>query len=241
MVKNLSILYFLINCVIGNSNLVYTIIRKRQVFHTLANLPTDHVSISKSLNKRSRKQLQSVSSNGVAESMEGSRPAQPAEPGTLKATLLDTPGIEKMTEQESAHPSSTPQSPKSPEPLEVVEEQSRSESRLEDEVFSEDAKQESAVSQSPESEQPPKPLKHSVSQRGGLRVGDSLSPPGPNMAAWNPSVEWVATWKSKLPLQTIMRLLQVLVPQVEKICIDKYVIFFRLSFILFDCFQGSYG
>lgn len=30
------------------------------------------------------------------------------------------------------------------------------------------------------------------------------------------------SWKEKLPLQTIMRLLQVLVPQVEKICIDKY-------------------
>lgn len=31
----------------------------------------------------------------------------------------------------------------------------------------------------------------------------------------------ILSWKSKLPLQTIMRLLQVLVPQVEKICIDK--------------------
>ncbi|KAM9748904.1 protein HID1 isoform 3-T3 [Dama dama] len=38
---------------------------------------------------------------------------------------------------------------------------------------------------------------------------------------WNPTSEWVLSWKSKLPLQTIMRLLQVLVPQVEKICIDK--------------------
>lgn len=35
------------------------------------------------------------------------------------------------------------------------------------------------------------------------------------------SVPQVLSWKSKLPLQTIMRLLQVLVPQVEKICIDK--------------------
>ena len=31
----------------------------------------------------------------------------------------------------------------------------------------------------------------------------------------------VQSWKQKLPLQTIMRMLQVLVPQVEKICIDK--------------------
>ena len=38
---------------------------------------------------------------------------------------------------------------------------------------------------------------------------------------WRPTGEWVSSWKSKLPLQTIMRLLQVLVPQVEKICIDK--------------------
>lgn len=38
---------------------------------------------------------------------------------------------------------------------------------------------------------------------------------------WKPTPEWIESWKSKLPLQTIMRLLQVLVPQVEKICIDK--------------------
>ncbi|NXX71843.1 HID1 protein, partial [Spizella passerina] len=38
---------------------------------------------------------------------------------------------------------------------------------------------------------------------------------------WTPTPDWVMSWKSKLPLQTIMRLLQVLVPQVEKICIDK--------------------
>lgn len=38
---------------------------------------------------------------------------------------------------------------------------------------------------------------------------------------WVASSEWAEAWKAKLPLQTIMRLLQVLVPQVEKICIDK--------------------
>jgi hypothetical protein len=40
--------------------------------------------------------------------MEGSHPAQPAEPGTLKASLLDTPDIDNMTEKESAHPLSSP-------------------------------------------------------------------------------------------------------------------------------------
>ena len=42
-------------CLPGNCNLVYTIIRKRQVFHQLANLPTDHSSIAKALTKRGKK------------------------------------------------------------------------------------------------------------------------------------------------------------------------------------------
>lgn len=111
----------------GNSNLVYTIIRKRQVFHALANLPSDCNTIAKSLSKRQRRHVPASTSNeNVSEAaMEGSHPAQPAEPGTLKASLLETPGkfiisfrfikrivirsylflgIEKMTEKESAHP-----------------------------------------------------------------------------------------------------------------------------------------
>lgn len=42
---------------------------------------------------------------------------------------------------------------------------------------------------------------------------------------WKPTSEWVASWKHKLPLQTIMRMLQVLVPQVEKMCLDKGTFF----------------
>ena len=38
---------------------------------------------------------------------------------------------------------------------------------------------------------------------------------------WSPTSDWVQSWKGKLPLQTIMRLLQVLVPQVEQICMDR--------------------
>lgn len=125
----------------GNSNLVYTIIRKRQVFHALANLPCDYGSISRSLTKRAasfrskgaaapgasgtisdsrpaspatgdRALITSSTSHEslVEEAMEGSHPAQPAEPGTLKATLPDTPAIGQMTEKESAHPQSQPPS-----------------------------------------------------------------------------------------------------------------------------------
>lgn len=79
----------------GNSNLVYTIIRKRQVFHSLASLPVDCGTIGKCLNRRTKKnENESTTTDETPESpsMEGSRPAQPAEPGTLKATLMDTPG-----------------------------------------------------------------------------------------------------------------------------------------------------
>lgn len=54
-------------------------------------------------------------------SMEGSRPAQPAEPGTLNATLPDTPAIDKMTGRESAHsPESQQAPPPQPQPTEPV-------------------------------------------------------------------------------------------------------------------------
>lgn len=47
----------------GNSNLVYTIIRKRHVFHSLANLPSDYGAISKSMNRRVKTRLNSSTSH----------------------------------------------------------------------------------------------------------------------------------------------------------------------------------
>ncbi|KAH3863479.1 hypothetical protein DPMN_026468 [Dreissena polymorpha] len=76
----------------GNCNLVYTIIRKRQVFHQLANLPTDHTSIAKALTKKGRKLTQpSTPDEKGPQTMEGALPAAEAEPGTLKVSLAATP------------------------------------------------------------------------------------------------------------------------------------------------------
>ncbi|XP_071645526.1 protein HID1 isoform X2 [Temnothorax longispinosus] len=184
----------------GNSNLVYTIIRKRQVFHALANLPSDCNTIAKSLSKRQRRHMPASTSNeNVSEAaMEGSHPAQPAEPGTLKASLLETPGIEKMTEKESAHPLSPSASVDIGKSI-----SNRSESKM-------DIAEESMNA-----------TKNSIVPKGGIRVAEQTSTNVNNVHQWVPSSDWVYQWKSKLPLQTIMRLLQVLVPQVEKICIDK--------------------
>ncbi|KAJ6660385.1 hypothetical protein lerEdw1_017808 [Lerista edwardsae] len=208
----------------GNSNLVYAIIRKRNVFHQLANLPTDLQSIQKAL-QRKKKAPEPISRTNSQEgvSMEGSRPAAPAEPGTLKTSLVATPGqfnlfmkswapifegvyicihlqnikfygIDKLTEKSQVSEDGTMRS-------------------LEPES-----------SQSPTEGSPPGIVSDTESWSGGSsqpkqdrRRLSSASSSG----QWNPTPEWVVSWKSKLPLQTIMRLLQVLVPQVEKICIDK--------------------
>ncbi|VVD01117.1 unnamed protein product [Leptidea sinapis] len=116
----------------GNSNLVYTIIRKRAVFHNLANLPQERSAIARSLAANSKQTTE-----------------------TLPRYLV-LPSIYFQIY--------------CPESLAACEE------RVE------------------------------LSGGGG---------------GWAPSSEWVARWRGRLPLQTIMRLLQVLVPQVEKICIDK--------------------
>ncbi|XP_062555884.1 protein HID1 [Armigeres subalbatus] len=236
----------------GNSNLVYTIIRKRQVFHALANLPTDAAGIARCISNRKGGKLNNSShgsregvrnqpnnevlpsttnagnesedeitirtgqlsvddkqpsdeedsrSEIVEESMEGSRPAQPAEPGTLKATLLDTPDIAQMTESESAHPSADAATPSPVEP-------------------SAKTPMGEASSKGSPSKVQLSPIKRSVAQRGSIRVSPGAGH-GSQTKVWQPASEWVQSWRSKLPLQTIMRLLQVLVPQVEKICIDK--------------------
>ncbi|XP_036267996.1 protein HID1 isoform X1 [Pipistrellus kuhlii] len=170
----------------GNSNLVYAIIRKRSVFHQLANLPSDPPAIHKALQRR-RKAPEPLSRSGSQEgaSMEGSRPAAPAEPGTLKTSLVATPGIDKLTEKSQVSEDGTlrslePAPPQSPE------------------------------DGSPADEEPSPTWREQ-------RRPSSASASG----QWSPTPEWVLSWKAKLPLQTIMRLLQVLVPQVEKICIDK--------------------
>ncbi|KAL1494941.1 hypothetical protein ABEB36_010442 [Hypothenemus hampei] len=214
----------------GNSNLVYTIIRKRQVFHGLANLPSDYGTIAKSIDRKAKymKLRNSMSNENISEmTMEGSRPALPAEPGTLNATLPDTPQIGQMTGHESAHPTSgtdieqpltnglstlTLNSPTGTSGVigngtTLAEDDKNEESTLPPQHTPNNADLSSVN------------LTRTVNTRNSLRV--STVNDHTNNGQWMPTGEWVHSWKSKLPLQTIMRLLQVLVPQVEKICIDK--------------------
>ncbi|XP_017796160.1 PREDICTED: LOW QUALITY PROTEIN: protein HID1 [Habropoda laboriosa] len=163
----------------GNSNLVYTIIRKRQVFHALANLPSDCNTIARSLSKRQRRHM----------------PASTSHENVNEAAMEGFPtGIEKMTEKESAHPLSPSVS------VDVGKPNHQNNVGGTEDLMNSN--------------------KNSVIPKGGIRVAEHTNSSN-NINQWVPSSEWVYQWKSKLPLQTIMRLLQVLVPQVEKICIDK--------------------
>ncbi|XP_045924892.1 protein HID1b [Micropterus dolomieu] len=171
----------------GNSNLVYAIIRKRNVFHQLANLPSDKASIQKALQKKKKSGISRTNST-EAEFMEGTRPSVPAEPGTLKASLEATPGIDKITEKTQVGEDGT---------LIAVPHSDSTQTTADN----------SAVAGASDTE--------SNSER------DHEADHTESEAARCADPEWVLSWKVKLPLQTIMRLLQVLVPQVEKICIDK--------------------
>ncbi|PIK51627.1 hypothetical protein BSL78_11499 [Apostichopus japonicus] len=92
----------------GNSNLVYTIIRKRNVFHQLANLPTDQSSISQALTRRGKKSAPTPTGEQTEQPMmEGALPPVDAEPGTFKASLAATPGYSDSDATDSSHLSDT--------------------------------------------------------------------------------------------------------------------------------------
>ncbi|XP_014664114.1 PREDICTED: protein HID1-like [Priapulus caudatus] len=228
----------------GNSSLVYTIIRKRNVFHQLVNLPTDGPTIAKTIAKKGKKLLTQGTVDKVQEepeTMEGAMPAKEAEPGTLKVSLAATPAISKMTEQ--SHPTTT--TANQPTLKEVAENAMSIQEGIAMQPPTEDADEshDAAVAEGTESA-PEDEGKHDSGTSRQLEKSKSLpTPPASptysvqstkseaimmkrsdtciNPAAWVPTCDWVLSWKQKLPLQTIMRMLQVLVPQVEKICIDK--------------------
>ncbi|XP_071385557.1 protein HID1b isoform X1 [Centroberyx affinis] len=186
----------------GNCNLVYAIIRKRNIFHQLANLPTDTASIQKALQRKKKSQTGiSRTSSIETESMEGSRPAIPAEPGTLKASLEATPGIDKLTEKSQISEDGTMVAlPNSHSPQTAADS--------------------SAIAGASDTESNSE-RDHEVFHTESEAMRSRLSSVSSTATTWSPTPDWVLSWKTKLPLQTIMRLLQVLVPQVEKICIDK--------------------
>lgn len=202
----------------GNCNLVYTIIRKRNVFHQLANLPTEHATIAKALSKRGKKFVQLTPESGKdLPTMEGAMPAMEAEPGTLKTTLAATPRLDRMTEK------AAPDEGHSELTLKELATSTgniniQPPSDIQDPDSPEHNKPKAKASRSVPNSPPGSPTGSETTAKPPLARTSSTSSSG---GSWVATPEWVQSWKQKLPLQTIMRMLQVLVPQVEKICIDK--------------------
>lgn len=202
----------------GNCNLVYTIIRKRNVFHQLANLPTEHTTIAKALSKRGKKFVQLTPESGKdLPTMEGAMPAMEAEPGTLKTTLAATPRLDRMTEK------AAPDEGHSELTLKELATSTgniniQPPSEIQDPDSPEHNKPKAKASRSVPNSPPGSPTGSETTAKPPLARTSSTSSSG---GSWVATPEWVQSWKQKLPLQTIMRMLQVLVPQVEKICIDK--------------------
>lgn len=202
----------------GNCNLVYTIIRKRNVFHQLANLPTEHATIAKALSKRGKKFVQLTPESGKdLPTMEGAMPAMEAEPGTLKTTLAATPRLDRMTEK------AAPDEGHSELTLKELATSTgniniQPPSEIQDPDSPEHNKPKAKAFRSVPNSPPGSPTGSETTAKPPLARTSSTSSSG---GSWVATPEWVQSWKQKLPLQTIMRMLQVLVPQVEKICIDK--------------------
>ncbi|XP_057681874.1 protein HID1-like isoform X2 [Corythoichthys intestinalis] len=158
----------------GNSNLVYSLIRRRNLFHQLANLQADSASIQKALlHKKKKKRMDG------AESPEG-------EP-TRTSPSLGIRDFEKTQMDQDVSDRSG---------------------------ASADSSAVGGASDTESNSERDRKNTQTESEAGTQLPVDSSAP-------WTATPDWVLSWKSKLPLQTIMRLLQVLVPQVEKICIDK--------------------
>lgn len=177
----------------GNANLIYTIIRKRYVFFNLLNLQGDQKTIDDALEKRFKKNDDKNRTNDSvsSKSMEGALTAKEAEPGTLKTTLAETPSVLKMTEKMNS--------------LQHKEDLNVTEKSFKPETASNDSET----------------IDESTIYLNYNKSDTSINKQKNSDSEWTPTIDWITSWKNKLPLQTIMRLLQVLVPQVEKICIDK--------------------
>ncbi|XP_054624853.1 protein HID1b [Dunckerocampus dactyliophorus] len=172
----------------GNSNLVYTLIRKRSVFHHLANLPGDALSIQKVLQKKRRKSGMSRSNSFETGSSVRPPARDAAEPGM--------PGMDKTTDKSQVSDDIVAAS----EPPQTAA----------------DCSAIAGASDTESNSERDQEMTPSHTEAGSLESSVSSC-----SSSWTASPDWVLSWRSKLPLQTIMRLLQVLVPQVEKICIDK--------------------
>ncbi|XP_051927731.1 protein HID1b isoform X2 [Hippocampus zosterae] len=186
----------------GNSNLVYSLIRGRSLFQRLANLQADAAFINKALLHQKKKKKKSADTSHDNSAGTESCPKSRQEELDLVGSLEAAPEPHRSWIHN------------------ITQKSQVGDNGAVDSDGARTAAECSVVGGANDTESNSERDHHEGTQKeskGAIRLPARASASSP----WSPTPDWVLSWKSKLPLQTIMRLLQVLVPQVEKICIDK--------------------
>ncbi|XP_065181494.1 protein HID1-like [Sycon ciliatum] len=219
----------------GNSNLIYQIIRRRDVFHKLANLPTDPSAV-RALPRRKPPAHATKSSSAATSAGSGKEAAATAggssSSDTAVASTSRTPSDDTVPAQLSAAAAEGSQSASSgPATSGQASDSSASATASAAATGSMRVEQAAAAVPTPSTavttgttQQTTTSSTTEEEQDGGAQ-GDASDEgeivPHSGSSDFVATQDWIESWKEKLPLQTVLRLLQVLVPQVEKICIDK--------------------
>lgn len=212
----------------GNSNLIYTLLRKRHCFHQLANLPTDYYFICKSLNKPEKKLVKSQSMIDCEE-MEYAMHNCDLDTDGNKKLLKRSNSIRSKKQLNEKLTKSVPGTPVNPQQS-LIDSLKEAESKEKQDTIKESdenetvdnedtVKSDERIAQNKEQNEQTDPK--STDKNELKKSKDSRRDALNQFKGWKPTPEWVASWKKKLPLQTLMRMLQVLVPQVEKMSLDK--------------------
>lgn len=191
----------------GNCNVIYTVIRKRGVFYSIANLPTDHCSIQKSLSKSIPKKGGKInSSKSFPISLNNAASCKSDKGDRDKTFSSKTPLTSSSSFDNNICESNFAQHEQSinislaatPKLYKMTE---KTQANVCSEIDMSSSSSTSQVNEIPDKQV-------NECNVGRLTRESSMSSVS-SKCTWQPTSEWVNSWKSKLPLQTIMRMLQV--------------------------------
>lgn len=199
----------------GNSPLVYSIIRRRKVFYQLAALPTDLNSIDRLRSKRAKndtkkrhEKLKQIASEHRQNAELGNKDDALSLDEAQRNVTFETDIVDSISNSDlSVNESEQPAEAK----IEALEQAENGGHAKEGQNIQ--IEHHSSI---------PQVMKMTEEILDGTKQTD-VDCDVSEAPQWEATSNWAYSWKNRLPLQTIMRLLQVLVPQVEKICLEKQI------------------
>ncbi|EDQ91116.1 uncharacterized protein MONBRDRAFT_31774 [Monosiga brevicollis MX1] len=212
----------------GNHHLVYVIIRKREAFFKLRMLTLSESSSQQSPPSTSPEVAKANEVTAAEEGAEASettgatdsQEATAAEAGSPPTTVVETapinPGAAAVTEQVK----NAPAPPGSEAVVYAADRPSEEEAQYLDAQ---------RIGQIKTTLSPDQDIQEHFTVESGTGHGKRKSKgpaPAPEVViepSFVATEEWMSSWRTQLPLGTIIRLLKVLVPQVEKLCQKKGV------------------